>query len=116
MRERPFKLTSPRKLKVVENDVEAAGRDLLRYRRLYPLRQNAGRFKTADNRWITIGEPGIPDYVIPRFFVEFKKPGGQLSQVQRDKIYQLETFWDLETAVVESVEDLLRWLGRHPKL
>ena len=104
-----FRLTGP-KLKLSENDVERACLDVLRYRRLFPLRQNSGRFKTADGRWITIGVPGIPDYVIPKFFVEVKRPGGILSDVQRAKIYELDRWWDLKTIVVESVEDLIECL------
>lgn len=106
-----FRLTSP-KIKLSENDVERACLDLLRYRRLYPLRQQSGQFKTSDGRWIRIGVPGIPDYVIPAFFIEVKRPGGLLSEVQRVKIDELNRHWDLETAVVESVEELIAWLGK----
>ena len=59
-----------------------------------------------------MGEPGIPDYAIPRFFVEVKRPGGTLSEVQRAKIEQLQEHWGLETAVVESLDELLQWLAR----
>lgn len=106
-----FRLTSQR-IKLSENDVERACLDLLRYRRLYPLRQQSGRFKTSDGRWIRVGVPGIPDYVIPKFFVETKAPGGILSDVQRAKIYELHKHWDIETAVVESVEELIEWLEK----
>jgi len=125
---RGWHLTS-QKIKLSENDVERACLDVLRWRHFYPLRQQSGRFIMADRavvqalqrmgvsyRWITVGEPGIPDYVIPRFFVETKRPGGELSVVQQLKITELKAGWDLDTAVVESVEELVAWLARHEQV
>lgn len=107
-----FRLTPPR-LKLSENDVEKACLDVLRVRHFCPLRLQSGRFWTLDKkRIVTVGEPGIPDYVIPKFFVECKAPGQSVSEVQREKIWTLEKHWGVETAVVESVEELMEWLAR----
>lgn len=123
-----FRLRPP-EFKVSENDVERGCLDLLRYHRYWPVRLQSGKFIMPDRaviealrrvrvtpRWISLGEPGIPDYVIPQFFVETKRPGGGLSQVQRAKILELRRDWDLETAVVESVDELIEWLNHHPKV
>lgn len=123
-----FRLTGD-KIRLTENDVEAACVDLLRAHRHYPLRQQSGRFIAADRevvralqnagvrfRWVTVGEPGIPDYVIPRWFVEVKAPGGEVSQVQRQKISTLAEYWGLTTAITDSVDELAAWLARQEKL
>jgi hypothetical protein len=90
----------------------------LRLRQWWPIRQHVGKFQTKDLRWISIGETGDPDYAVikaPSFFLELKKPGGELSAEQRDKIFQLKQFYGLETVVVESVEELIEWLDRHDR-
>lgn len=119
-----FRLTAP-KLKLSENDVEKAVVQLLRYRRLYPLRLQSGvlvspeRLCAECRRTVSrlrVGEPGIPDYCVPRFFVETKAPGKKLSPIQQQKITELRDFWDLETAVVDDLDELLRWLAQHPQL
>ena len=108
-----FRLTSPPKPKLSENDVERACLDVLRYRGYRPVRVPAGKYRTPDvQRWVQIGEPGMPDYVIPQFFLEVKRPGGELSLVQQLKISELTQGWNLETAVVDSVEALAEWLAR----
>lgn len=92
--------------------------DLLRLRHWWPVRQHVGLFKTADGRWIQIGEKGEPDYAVikaPSFFLELKRPGGVLSDEQRAKIFQLEKFYGLETVVVEGVEELMEWLDRRER-
>ena len=107
-----FRLTSS-KLKLTENDVEKACLDVLRAHGFYPLWQQSGKFWTLDKkRVITVGEPGIPDYVIPWGFVEVKAPNRDVSEVQRQKIWTLEQHWGLETAVVQSVDQLLEWLAQ----
>lgn len=119
-----FRLTPP-KIQLSENDVERACLDLLRYHGYYPLRLPAGQALHADKaildvlrragvkpRWIHLGTPGIPDYAIPLGFVEVKRPGGKLSEVQHEMIDHLSRGWSLETAVVESVEELIPWLGK----
>lgn len=113
-----FRLTPP-KIKLSENDVEKACLDLLRVRHFYPLRQQSGLFKTPEirsSRYVRIGEPGIPDYCIPRFFVEVKRPGESLSEAQKEKIWTLKEHWGLETAVIENVDELIEWLTHHHEL
>jgi hypothetical protein len=112
-----FRLRPPQ---LSENDVERQCLDLLRLRHYRPVRLQSGRFWTLDKkRIITIGEPGIPDYVIPLFFVEVKRPGGELSPEQTTKIHELEHIYDVSVAVVDSLEEMLdwlNWLDAHPKL
>lgn len=123
-----FRLTPP-KIQLSENDVERACLDLLRYHGYYPLRLQSGLALHADKavlealrragikpRFIQLGVPGIPDYAIARAFVEVKRPGGKLSDVQQEMIAHLRAHWNLETAVVESVEELIAWLADRPEL
>jgi hypothetical protein len=112
-----FRLKSP-KLKLSENDVRRACLDLLRVHHWWPIRQHVGLFKTRGDNFIRIGEAGDPDYVVirpPSFFLELKRPGGQLSDEQVVRINQLRQFYGLETVVVESVEELIQWLDRHER-
>lgn len=114
----PFRLRSPAALKLSENDVRKACLDLLRLHHWWPIRQQVGRFQTKDGRWIRIGETGDPDYAViqaPSFFLEFKRPGGELSREQIAKIHQLKQFYGLETLVVDNVEELMEWLDRHER-
>lgn len=109
-----FRLRPP-KIQLSENDVEKAVLDVLRLRGHYPLRQQSGLFKTPgrQTRFIHVGEVGIPDYAIPKYFVEVKRPGGRLSEVQSRKIALLKQHWHLDTAVVESIDELIEWLAQH---
>jgi hypothetical protein len=110
---RSWRLTPP-KLKLVENDVEGACLDLLRYRGFWPVRQHCGKFRTADDRWITLGQPGLPDWALvkrPGFLLEVKRPGGKLSEIQEQRIAELRQWPDLDVVVVESVEELMDWLS-----
>ena len=106
-----FRLTSPPKPNV-EDDVKLACLDLLRLHGYRPERLHSGLFRTPDGRWIRSGQPGLPDYAIPRFYLEVKRPGGELSHTQRLKTAELAQGWHLETAVVDSVEALAEWLAR----
>ena len=106
------------RIQLSENDVRRACLDVLRAHCWWPIRQHVGTFRPVgdDNRIITIGEKGDPDYVVvraPSFFLETKRPGGVLSDDQRRRIDQLRQFYNLETVVVESVEDLVRWLDQN---
>jgi hypothetical protein len=121
------------KIVVAESDVTKACIDLLRLHQWWPIRQHVGKFLTPKvlsllcpacrsalhkAHWITIGETGDPDYAVikaPSFFLELKKPGGELSDAQRERIFQLEKFYELETVVVENVEELIDWLDRHER-
>lgn len=109
-----FRLRPP-KIKLKENDVEKQCLDLLRLRGFNPIRLNVGKFKTHDNRWVSIGEPGTPDYVIPAFFMEVKRPGGELSQDQIQKIWELDKIWGLQTIVTDNVAELIEWLDQRVK-
>jgi hypothetical protein len=108
-----FRLTSP-KVKLAENDVERACVDLLRLRGYYVVRLQSGLFRTPDGRWIRIGEPGLPDYACLKndFFLEVKRPGAKLSEVQVNKIFELEAAHKIAVATVDSVERLIAWLDR----
>jgi hypothetical protein len=108
-----FRLTPPR-VKLVENDVERACLDLLRLHGYYVVRLQSGKFKTVDGRWVTVGEPGLPDYcVIKRdFFVEVKAPGRKLSPAQINKIFELEAC-GFRVATIDGVERLEAWLREH---
>ena len=110
---KPFRLTPP-PVKLVENDIEKACLDLLWRRGYYPVRLHSGRFKTPDDRWITIGEPGLPDYVVVKndFFLETKAPGRKLSPAQVEKIFELEKVRHIDVATVDSVERLVEWLKK----
>lgn len=109
-----FRLTPP-KIRLTENHVERQCLDLLGLRGFKVIRLNSGKFKTKDNRWITIGEPGIPDYVIPAWFMEVKRPGGILSDDQSKKIWELEKIWGLQTIVTDNVVELIEWLDLRAK-
>lgn len=110
-----FKLRPDGKIQLSENDVRNACLDLLRVNGWWPIRQHVGKFRAPDGGFITIGETGDPDYVVikpPSFFVEFKRPGGKLSEAQLRRHCQLEKFYGLRTIVVASVEELDDWLKR----
>ncbi len=115
-----FRLEGDR-LKISENDVRKGCLDLLRAHGWWPIRQHVGLFRTVGKNphIITIGEVGDPDYVIvraPSFFLETKRPGGELSEAQRKRIDLLRQFYSLDTVVVESVEELIDWLRlNHPR-
>lgn len=111
---RTFRLVPP---KLRETHVVGQVLDLLRLRGYYPLRLQSGFFRTKDGRGITVGEPGIPDYVAiheryPAVFLEVKRPGGKLRDDQCGKIAELE-LWRLAVAVVDSAEALIAFLNMH---
>lgn len=123
-----FNLTS-QKFQLSENDVEKQCLDLLWARGYYPVRVAAGRYIMPDRevleacrkcgvtpRWQTVAEPGFPDYVIPGWCMEVKRPGGKLSTEQQLKIMDLERTRNIPCPVVESLDGLIDWLAHHPKL
>jgi hypothetical protein len=113
---RPFRLTAPARLR--ENDVERACLDLARARGYWPVRQHVGRFRTPDGRWITMGQAGLPDWALvkrPGFLLETKRPGGELSEIQQQRIFELRMGYGLDVVVVESVEELEQWLTFHER-
>lgn len=123
-----FRLTS-QKIQLSESDVAKACVELLRWKHYQPQRIPAGRYIMPDRavielcqkhgvelRWQTIAEPGFPDYIIPAWLMEVKRPGGKLSPEQELKIMDLERTWGLPVAVVESVDQLIEWLARYEEL
>ena len=113
-----FRLKSPR-VKLAENDVEKACLDFARLRGWWPIRLHAGTFKTLDGKRYVHGvEKGTPDYILvkqPSFFLETKRPGGVLSDVQMTRIRQLQILSGMETLVVENVEQLMEWLSERER-
>jgi hypothetical protein len=98
--------------------VERACLDLLRLKGYWVIRQQSGRFKTPDDRWITLGQKGLPDYAavhetFPGFLMEVKRPGADLSPDQKTKIKEIRLGYRLAIAVVDTVESLMEWLGEH---
>ena len=113
-----FRLRSPDKIQLTENDVEKQCLDYLALHRYRPVRLQSGLFTTLGKnpRPVTVGEPGLPDYVIPLFFMEVKRPGGKLSPAQVMKIRELELDGHgVPVAVVDSLEALIEWLDRYQK-
>lgn len=111
-----FRLKPP-KIQLSENDVERQCLDFLLARGYYPVRLQSGRFRTPDGRWITIGEPGLPDYAVLKrdFFLEVKAPNKQPSPAQIRKAFVLQAGYRIGVATVDSLERLLRWLDEYEK-
>jgi hypothetical protein len=101
-----------------ERDIVNACLDLLRVRQYYPVRLQSGLFKTPDDRFVRIGEPGLPDYVAvhelyPAVFVEFKRRGGKPRPEQIEKIQILRDVLRLAVAVVDDPAALAEFLTTH---
>jgi hypothetical protein len=116
---RSFRLKPP--LPARESDVVKACCDLVRLGGWYPIRLQSGLFKTPDHRWVRIGEPGLPDFVVihpeyPAFFMEIKRRGGKLRDEQVQKIAVLRDVLRLAVAVVDSTISLLDWLAEHERI
>ena len=108
-----FRLTSPI-VKLSENDVEKQCLDLLRLLGFNPIRLHAGTFKSLDGKRHLKGvEKGTPDYCVPLFYVETKRPGEKPTPEQTQKIEELQLIWKLPSAVVSSPEELQLWLEQH---
>lgn len=112
-----FRLKADR-IRLSENDVEKSCLDICRYRRYRPFRLQSGLFKTADNRWITIGEKGISDYIVahevyPAFLMEVKRPGLVASDDQTKFANLLWVGYRIPTAIIACVEDLVKFLKEH---
>jgi hypothetical protein len=93
---------------------------LLRRHGYKPERIHSGKFKTMDDRIFTGAEKGTPDYVCLHwrcrsFYLEFKRPGAILSELQRKKINDLRSIWRLPVAVVSDQEELSAWLAEHER-
>ena len=113
-----FQLKGDR-IQLSENDVRKTCLDALRAHHWWPIRQHVGVFNPVGrpSHVVTIGVPGDPDYVVvrpPSFFLETKRPGGRLSDAQVARIETLRQFYNLETLVVESIDQLTDWLDQNP--
>jgi hypothetical protein len=103
-----------------ENDVERGCIALMQLRGYWVIRVQSGLFKTPDNRWIRIGEKGIPDYAAvherwPGFLLEIKRTGGGLSPEQIQKIQELEMGYRLSVGVVDSTTAMSSFLDTHER-
>lgn len=117
-RRNPFRLTPPKLPKLRENDVEKACLDLLAFRGYYAVRLQSGLFRTKDDRYIQIGKKGLPDYAVlhrqyPGFFMETKRPKGQLSDEQIKVAWTIANAYRIAVVKIDSVEALREWLDAH---
>lgn len=115
-----FRLRPDGRVQLSERDVKLACLDALRWRRYYPVPQHVGRFRTADQRWVTFGERGDADYFVGHweyrpFFLEFKRPGKHARLEQAERHEQLLNWYHIPTVVIASLDELLAWLERHEK-
>ena len=115
---RPWRLTSPQ---LVENDVEDQCKTILEMKGWKAYRLNAGIFQSLDARRKFPGAPkGTPDYICARgvrcFLLEVKRPGGQLSEVQKAEISYLRQYYGLRVVVVDHVDQLCNFLAEHERL
>jgi hypothetical protein len=119
-----FRLTAP-KLKTLEKHVMQACVQLVTLRgyRAERLHNGKSRWPGTEGkpaRWVTQGEPGRPDYLVargdcPAFYLETKRPGGQLSPDQELFHMHVKRSCGLETLVVDSVEDFNAWLDERER-
>jgi|SRR5215831_14725924 len=99
-----------------ERDVVTQCVNVLNHLGIFPHRYQSGFFRTKDGRGITIGEPGIPDWVVPAWWLEVKAPGKRPTPEQLMKHMQLERSEDALVAVIDSKQALIEWLRAHPEL
>lgn len=99
------------KIQLSENDVEKQCLDLLRLYGQNAIRLHAGTFVSLDGKRHVKGvETGTPDYCVPAYYVETKRPGKRATPEQERKIWELKKFWGLDTAVVSDPDELLEFL------
>lgn len=126
-----FRLRPDKPIQLSENDVELQCRHVLEYRGLHPIRLNSGVFLALNRgerlcdachgkvRWVTIGEPGLPDYIVPApadsFFLETKSTTGKLREIQTQKQWELEKIWSLRTINARDGLALAAWLDQNRK-
>jgi hypothetical protein len=115
---KPFHLRPP---ELGERDVVRACIDLCALRGYRAERNHCGRFRTLDGkRVITGAEKGTPDWItnhgrFPGFYLEVKRPGGDLSPAQVHMIRVIREGWRIAVAVVDSAEELARWIDAHER-
>lgn len=114
-----FKLTPEKMARLRENDVERQCLDFLAARGYVVTRIHTGLFKSPDGRrWIKGAEKGTPDYVathatFPGFYLETKRPGGAMTQAQRQKRWEIEEGYRIQVALIDRIERLRPWLDAH---
>jgi hypothetical protein len=115
---RPFRLTAP---VPSENDVEAGCLTILSLHHYWVVRLHADLFQSMDGyRKIRGVTKGTPDYAClherhRNFLMEVKRPGGELSDVQKFQISVIEQNYRLPVIVVESAEQLCNFLAEHER-
>ena len=106
--------------RATENSVEAGIKHWLLRNDWYPVRLQSGLMRTMDERFLRIGTPGLPDYVVvhrsrPAFFLETKRPGGTLNPAQVRMRWELQSAYGLEVCVAESLDELMAWMRNHAR-
>jgi hypothetical protein len=112
-----FRLTSPR-IVMTERDVIHNCTAVLRQRGYWLKRNHVGRFVTPSGDWVTMGPPGIMDYIAvhetwPAFFVEFKRPGEVLRDTQQTEFQEIQFGYRLAAVMIDSVHELIDFLSGH---
>jgi hypothetical protein len=112
-----FQLTSPR-VELSEAEVIDQCKRTLRQRGYWLKRNHAGLFLTPQGDWITMGPPGIMDYVAvhetwPAFFVEFKRKSKVLRGNQQITFEKVQFGYRLAAVMVESAEALIDFINGH---
>jgi hypothetical protein len=112
-----FQLTPPR---VVLSEAEVIDRceEVLRKRGYWLKRNHVGKFRTPADEWITMGPPGIMDYIAvhetwPAFFIEFKRRGKRLRDDQQTQFEEIQFGYRLAAVMIDSVEELSDFLSGH---
>ncbi len=111
--------------KLSENDVEQQICDFLRARHWRVTRNHVGRFKTADGRWITVGEVGHADWTATKplrlplgkwvagsqlIYIEVKAPGKRPTAAQETWLACREQE-GYKTGWWDSLESFEEWYG-----
>jgi len=127
-----FDLTSP-EIKITENDVEKACKQLAEYKGYWPIRQHVGRYIHADERVIralneagvryrvaTLGQKGLPDWAFLHgervgFMLETKPPGGKLSPDQDRMHWVLRQCHRIKVYTADSVAMFEGFLEDHER-
>ena len=114
-----YKLTA---LRLNENDIEKACKDVLKIRGWYAVRIHCGRFRSPDlKRWLTGEPPGTPDYFVahelyPAFLLETKRPGTQLTDIQRYRVWEIQQGYRIAFFKADSAHALSLWLDQHERI
>jgi hypothetical protein len=114
-----FRLTSEPAPRFTEAEVIDRCKILLARRGYYLHRNPVGKYRHASSgNFAEFGPAGIPDYLAihrmyPAFFLEFKRPGAKLREVQRTKFGEIQIGYRLAAVMVDSVEELQLFMDGH---